>query len=102
MRATALMPISAGPGRSHEVGDRIPDGSLSDAELARLAAMGAVELAETADDRSGRIQAALADVPDAQRTKDGKPGLAWLRDRAGLPDVTGAERDREWKLAQAG
>lgn len=55
-------------------------------------------------EREERIRAAFADLdpenPD-HFTKSGKPDLAALRDRSGLADLAAAERDRQWKAAQA-
>lgn len=98
MGLRALRPVEA-HGRRYEAGERLPD--LRDSTAAQLIESGAAERADSADDRSARIQSALdglADAPDDARTQSGAPSLAWLREETGLPDLTGAERDREWRL----
>ena len=96
----ALSPIEAD--RRYEVGETVPHGALPARHAEELVAVGALAAKGVApDDRSARIQAALdglADAPDDARTQSGAPNLAWLREAAGLPDLTGAERDREWRL----
>ena len=55
------------------------------------------------DDRERRTDAAIADLdPERHFTKSGKPDLDALRDRAGIADLTAAERDRAWERHSAG
>ena len=98
----ALTPVQAG--RRYEIGEEIPAEALGDpAEHLRL---GIVEpVGDTPDGRSARIQAAIAALPagtDEHWTKSGKPDLNALRREAGMDDITGAERDREWLAAADG
>lgn len=99
MRLRVLSPVEAD--RRYEPGETIPDGVIPEAQVAELAAIGAVEAADSADDRSARIQSAIDGLPADARTKSGAPDLAALREASGLPDITAAERNREWKLRGA-
>ena len=100
MRYEVLSPVEAD--RRYEVGETIPAGVLPVRHADQLIDVGALAPArDDPDDRSVRLQSALADAPDDARTQTGVPNLSWLRKQPGLSDVTTAERDREWRLLTA-
>ena len=93
---TVLSPVEAD--RRYEIGENIPAGAIPAGQIDELAAIGAVSVSVSADDRSDRIQRAMDSLGADDLTKDGRPALAALRAASGIEDVSAAERDREWKL----
>ena len=98
-RFRVLSPIQSD--RRYEPGDEITEAAL--VNPARYLDSGIIEpMSASPDDRSTRIQAGIAALPkgDDHWTAAGLPDVRALRSATGLDDISAAERDREWRVAQ--